>query len=496
VRTAPRAAAALVLLTASTALANGRYPASNQIVFSPTRANLVVLRTTFGVLLSHDDAATWTWLCEGALGIAPSASEDPSLGLTAGDALIAGLYRGLEVSNDTGCDWSFVPSLVNQHAVDVSVRSAAPHSAVALVSTYSSTTVADSSMGYVTQLYETADDGATWVALGGPFDPTVSVTTIDVAASDPNRLYVTGFRSSTLFTPVLFVSVDRGASWSEHAMPQLSHDLGVYIAAVDPANADLVYLRTAGAPNPSGRSRLFVTQDQGRSFQTLLSLPGSMLGFALSPDGSKVYAGIEKGGLFVAPRNALEAVPDGGGSLAAVGDAGGLAFLAFRQTSSIHVQCLATHGAQLWACSDEASGFVAGVSLDDGATFTPKLHKNGVAAPIGCAADATAAQCSGPPFQQLCQLLKGCADGGDVEAGASDAGDDATSDASAPDAASEAPDEDAGPSASGSSCGCSTVGGGRAAGLMAAIAAAAAAWRRRHTRWRRRRTRATPVARA
>jgi photosystem II stability/assembly factor-like uncharacterized protein len=472
VRTILRAAAALaVFLASASAFANGRYPASNELVFSPTSGNVVVLRTTFGILISHDGGSTWTWLCEDALGLSPAASEDPTLGLTANDTLIAGLYSGLQVSPDTGCAWSSVPGLVEQQVVDVAVRSASPRSAVALVSTYSATAVPDSSVGYSTQLYETTDDGATWSALGGPFDATVAVTTVDVAASDPNRLYITGFRSSALFTPALFVSVDHGMSWSEHAMPPLSHDVGLYIAGVDPQRADLVYLRTQGAPSATGRSRLFVTRDQGQSFQTALSLPGSMLGFALSPDGSKVYAGIEKGGLFVANRDELLAAADGG-ALPSVGDAGGTASPAFRQTSGIHVQCLATHGSELWACSDEASGFIAGASLDDGASFTPKLHIHGIAGPIACGADAAAAQCSGARWQQVCQTLMGCAGDAGIDGGAGDAAGDAASE----DAGSNAPPH--GPS----SCGCSVAGRRNAFGLRAtivALATAAAVRRRR-----------------
>jgi len=461
------AAALAVSLVPVSTLANGRYPASNELVFSPASANLVVLRTTFGILISHDAGATWTWLCEDALGLSPAASEDPTLGLTANDTLIAGLYAGLQVSSDTGCAWSFVPHLMNQHAVDVAVRSASPHSAVALVSTESPTAGPDSSLGYSTQLYETTDDGATWVALGGAFEPTVSVTTVDVAASDPNRLYVTGFRASALFTPVLFVSVDHGTSWSEHAMPQLSRDVGVYIAAVDPQSADFVYLRTAGVPNAAGRSRLFVTRDRGQSFQMVLSLPGSMLGFALSPDGSKAYAGSEKGGLFVANRAELLATADGG-ALPPEGDAGGAASPAFRQTSGIHVQCLATHGAELWACSDAASGFVAGASLDDGASFAAKFDLHDIAGPIACAADSSGAQCSGTPWRLLCQTVVGCAD-----AGASDGG--SGSDGASDEAGSKTP-------AHASSRGCSAVGSGRAPGfgaMIVAVATAVAVRRRR-----------------
>jgi MYXO-CTERM domain-containing protein len=459
------AAALAVLLGTVPAFANGRYPASNELVFSPASESIVVLRTTFGILISHDGGTTWAWLCEDALGLSPAASEDPTLGLTASNTLIAGLYSGLQVSSDTGCDWSFVPGLMNQQVVDIAVRSGSPHSAVALVSTFSATAVPDSSVGYSTQLYETTDDGATWSALGGPFDPTVAVTTVDVAASDPNRVYITGFRSSALFTPVLFVSLDHGTSWSDHAMPPLSHDVGAYIGAVDPQQADLVYVRTAGAPNAGGRSRLFVTRDQGKSFETVLSLPGSMLGFALSPDGSTVYAGIEKGGLFVASRDELLAAADGG-SLPPVGDAGGAASPAFRQTSGIHVRCLATRGAELWACSDEVSGFIAGASLDDGASFAPKLHLDGIAGPIACAADATAAECSGAPWQQVCQTLKACAGDAGSDGGASDAAiEDAGSIAKAP----------------GSSCGCSAAGAGDARRFYATIVAVAtaAAFRRR-----------------
>jgi len=477
-------AAAVVLLVAASASANGRYPASNELLFSPTSANLVIQRTTFGILISHDAGTTWSWLCEDALGIAPSTNEDPTLGLTAANTLIAGVYGGLQVSYDTGCGWSYVPSLMNQHAVDIAVRSASPHSAVALISTYSPTVIPDSSIGYATRLYETTDDGKTWSAIGGPFDPTVSVSTVDVAASDPNRLYVTAFRSSTLFTPLLFVSVDHGASWSEHDMPMLSHDLGMYIAAVDPQDADLVYLRSAGAPNSAGRSRLFVTRDQGQTFQTALVLPGSMLGFALSPDGSMVYAGIEKGGLFAATRDGLLAAADAGTPVAVtVGDAGGSTSPAFQQTSSIHVQCLATHGSELWACSDEVSGFIAGVSLDNGTTFTPKLHIHDIEGPIACAADASAAQCTGAAFQQLCQTLRGCGGDGGMDASASVSGD-----GSAPDGAVEAAPEDAGSMKNpshGSSCGCSTVGGHRTRNtggpLVAMAVATAAAFVRRRS---------------
>ncbi len=165
--------------------------------------------------------------------------------------------------------------------------------------------------------------------------------TLEVAKSDPQRIYVSGVRGSGgTRTASLFVSTDAGTTWTERAIPFLpTVESGVYIGAVDPTNSDLVYLRTDGS------SRLLVTSDAGGTFQvasfptadggTSASLNGYMLGFALSADGSKVYAGDVEDGVFVGSR-------------------GGLGFV---HRSNIHVECLTAHGSGSelsGACSDEA----------------------------------------------------------------------------------------------------------------------------------------------
>jgi hypothetical protein len=437
----------LALLLAMPASANGRYPQSNQVLFSPTDPNLVILRTTFGVLFSHDDGATWSWLCEGALGLRPTSSEDPSLGLTADETLVAGVHEGLEISRDMGCTWSFVGGgLENQLIADLAVRANARTALVAVTSTYEPDAGADGGAGYGSQVYASTDNGATWSAQGTAVDPSVIVTTIDVAAGDPHRLYVSGLRVTAAPdgpVPVFLASSDDGAHWVESAtFPPLSHETAIYIAAVDPTNPDRVYLRSSGSTaDLLSQSRLFVTSDAGKSFEIALVLAGSILGFALSPDGSKVYAG-GTDGLFTAARENLGA-PN-----------------AFRKVSTLVPHCLSTRGAELWACSDEASGFFAGVSTDDGASFAARLHFDGIRAPISCSSDAVAAQCSGLLFEQLCASLGGCARG-QAEAGAPGA------------AAAGQPK---------GSCGCSVAGGEGAAGLAAGFAVVAMTVRRRARR--------------
>jgi hypothetical protein len=157
-------------------------------------------------------------------------------------------------------------------------------------------------------------------------------------------------------------------------------DVAGYVAAVDPTNADRVYVRTRGA------SRLLVTGDAGQTFSVAVRFGGPMLGFAASPDGLRAYAGGPDDGLYAVPRDGVPVrVSDG------------------------RVQCLAVVGGDLWECTDGSNGLLAGVSSDDGASFTARLRSQDIVGPIACPGDAAAAQCTGMAFQQLCGMIGGCA---------------------------------------------------------------------------------------
>ncbi len=326
------------------------------------------------------------------------------MGLTAQNALVAGLQMpaGLEVSRDNGCNWTCTAgSLANESIVDIAVRPDAPDTVVALTNTPLPT---DAGGGTHSQVFRSTDDGASWTPIGAPLDPSVIATTLDVAPSDPHRLYVSATRGfGPTRTASLLASTDDGATWTEWPAPfDPGTETSIYIGGVDPSDADRVYLRT------DGTSRLFVTapSDGGLSFQTILTLTGNMLGFALSPDGSKIYAGSEIDGLFVGDRATMTFLHR---SSTVLGMEAG--------ARDIHVQCLAARAGELWACADEPSGFIVGVSTDDGSTFSPRLHLNGVEDPIACtsgtpvslacSASANGSQCKGAPFTNLCAAV-GC----------------------------------------------------------------------------------------
>jgi hypothetical protein len=476
------AAAASVLLCTPGARANGRLPAANKLLFAPGASGVVVLRTTFGVLISRDGGTTWDWLCEAALGIGSTQAIDPSLAITANGTIVAGVVDKLLSSSDMGCDWSAAGCPVaGPKLIDLTVRPDNAHVVLALASTAVSVGdgdagggsgadaggcpsasidagVGDSGIGYLNQVYESTDDGAHWSALGTPLSSTAQPTTLEVAATDPHRIYVSAYREiGDQRDSILFVSLDDAATWTERLTPPFDPvtEAAAYIAAVDPTDANRVYLRTGGL----GASRLFVTANAGATFDIPLTFSRQMLGFALSPDGSEVYAGGPADGIYAAARGAPS----------------------FQKVSPLGVLCLATDGADLWACSTEGpNGFIAGVSADQGATFTAKLHLNGIAAPLACSPQSTAAPCV-PAFQQICQSF-GCAGQSDGGTPAADAGEPGADASGAPDAATDAT---AGPRDSGadsgtvpppgspskSSCGCAAVGSGGAAGLVAVTGA-------------------------
>jgi len=511
------AVGAAIVSCALPALANGRFPASNQFLFSPVDPNTIWLRTTYGLLPSTNNGGSWAYVCEDVMGLVSingSGYEDPSIGLMANGNIIATDSRGINLSTDNGCDWSCQGGvLAGKQFVDLAVFPSDASKAVALESTVVPDDASQTSNFY-SQVFLTTDNGVTWNAVGPPLDPTVTVQTLDVPNSDPTRIYVSGTRAfGAAKTAWLFMYSSPGGSdggdggeasepttggvWTEQPISEFdpTAENAIYIATVDPNNADLVYLRTQGQAT-GGESRLFVTQNAsapdggatfitpaGGTFQTPeasgSTIVGELLGFALSPDGSKVYLGTYESGVWMASTSDF----------------------VFEQTNAnVDIQCLATRGSDLWACGPAKTGFVAGVSTDDGATFTDKLCSitglTGVLScptvttgPFGCggATGNTAALCPAP-FDALCSLdsLTGscgpCNDAGVQEtAPTPDAGSSGSSGSGGSSGSSATPSKS-------SSCGCSAVGNaGGTAGALVGLLFTGLALSRRGTRRGRRR---------
>ncbi|HEX7664796.1 MAG TPA: hypothetical protein VF407_09805, partial [Polyangiaceae bacterium] len=123
----------------------------------------------------------------------------------------------------------------------------------------------------------------------------------------------------------------------------------------------------------------------------------------------------------------------------------------FTQKSSIQVQCLATSGTRLYACSVESSGFVVGASDDDGTTFAPLLHLNTLRGPLACPSGSSGSICVSDWPSVAANLGENLDGGSTVDAGTSGPA----------------------PTSKGSGCGCDLAADKtKSAGAAAAVAAA------------------------
>jgi photosystem II stability/assembly factor-like uncharacterized protein len=356
--------AALALLP-TTVRANGRFPATNQLVSAPGDPTHLALRATYGLLLSSDAGRTWDWVCEKPLGY--GGAEDPSIVLTGGGAIVVGTFQGITRSTDGGCTWQKDPAWP-RNVVDLALRRAAPHSVVAASCAYARPGDAGASLFDAT-IHISDDDGATWRTVA-TLDPSLLVDSLEVSESDPRILYVSAIRARGKdTTAALLVSHDGGATFREHPVPFSQSDRGVYIAAVDPVRPGRVYLRVTGVDT----GRLVVTDDEGATLRELVR-GGTLSAFALADGGKTIYVG--------GPKDGLLALADDGAPPV--------------KRTSAPVQCLASIGAELWACGPQSGGYVLGASSDRGASFEPRLTIGGMRGPLECPEETIARTCAAP----------------------------------------------------------------------------------------------------
>ena len=446
-----------LLASADEARANGRFPESNQIVFAKNDPDLVLVRVTFGLLVSHDRGKTFHWVCEQSIGY--TGVEDPMYTVTPSGRYIGSTFQGLTLSSDGACTWGLTGT--PQPYIDLAANPNDAKDIVALSTVYKGADDAGN-VHFSSSVAESKDEGTSFADLGPPLDDTILGHTLDLTASDPNRIYVTAVRYNGP-TPIglLFTSQDRGKSWKEQAITLLGTERSIFIAAVDPQDAEKVYLRTNNQPDAPGRLILREKNPQGGDdgvFKTLFTGKGPLEGFALSADTTKVYVGSPLDGVWSAST----------------------ADYNFVQKSQVEVKCLAIHDDGLWACSNEKNGFVAGLSKDEGATFTTMVNFCTILGPLQCSGTSTTATYCTDSIWAAQRDTLGC--GGGPNPGTS------SGDASFADAGGGFGEPGAGATSSGSSCDCQSVipsgGWSTASGTLACAIGAAAALLRRSRRRR------------
>ena len=348
---------ALLVLAPPVARANGRFPKAQQIVTVPgSDGKTVFLRATFGVLVSRDAGATWSWLCEQAMGF--SGTWDPPIAATKDGRLWIGLPDGLSSTTADGCDVARVPELAGEQVVDLATEPAGDR-----------VVVVTSTPGKPSHVWRRPTASAPFARLGLGV-PGKSFDTVEVAPSKPTRVYATAAPLGGGRRAHLFRSDDGGATLTELDVT-LAHDGRLFISAVDPKDPDRIFVRHT---NELGTD-LLLSKDGGASFTSVLQTKTSMFGLAGTADGVTYFAG--------------------------AGDAAEGTFrsrdrgVTWEPASKTSVLCLFADGAHVFACSNPFTrgGWAVAVSTDAAGTFRPLAAFDDVKGPLACDAGA-GAQCA------------------------------------------------------------------------------------------------------
>ena len=204
---------------------------------------------------------------------------------------------------------------------------------------------------------------ATWTALGHALPHDFIATTLEVARSDPRRIYVGG---------VVGTSVGRGRDerGSRSDVTRTALPTATPIASVRqrdrPARRKSALVRIMSSPVDAfgmAPTALHVTHDIGATWSDVAHTEDSMLGFALSPDGTLLAYGGQQEGVYVGPS-------DGSAP--------------FEQMSGLKNRCLTWTPEGLYACGTEPiDPFGVGRSTDMGRSYEA-LYKVADTCPQTC----------------------------------------------------------------------------------------------------------------
>jgi MYXO-CTERM domain-containing protein len=381
-----------LLAQAPDAAANGRPPGVSSIHFRRGMESEIAAGLTFGLVLSRDGGVTWRWMCEDAFPY--GGMWDPDYEFTSTGALFATTFDGIKVMRD-GCTFTapFGTKLVSTVAQD--------GNGTLYYGTSDTKTIQNPGDS---KIYRSTDDGATFPMSSSPGIIDDWWQSLEVAPSDPDRLYLSGHRfvpnpggGGNIRAYLLFRSDDAGQSWTPLPVTQFATMASSYleIAGISHTDPDLVFARVKLEDNAI-RDAIYRSTDGGQTWTRILTRANA-LSFV-----------VRRSGQLVAATQALGAVrsDDNGDSWVDL-------------VNPPHVNCLTENSAgEVWACTQNFGGMQAPsdghgiMKSKDLATWTPVLKFQEIEEPVRCAAGTVQKdRCDVELWCGLCAQL-GC-QGGD-----------------------------------------------------------------------------------
>jgi hypothetical protein len=358
-----------------------------------------------GYFITRDAGATWSWMCEAAVGY-DDEEVYPGAFLANGTLVVSTGFGGLAVSRD-GCGWSPWLPREQPFVADIRVRRDLDNTVVALEGSR------DNASAFVNQLWQSRDAAGTWQTLGPAFAPDTQA--LNLAISGDGVMYVA---TSGPSGAELLRSDDSALSW-ERALVTSEAGVVPRIIAVSGGDVSHVYLvldaaQVEGLATPG--DRIVMSLDAGRTFLSLLQGEGDLSASSLSADGKQLVVGGHDDGIYLLS-DADQATA--GATLELV--------------SPLRAHALAWGADQrLYAAGHEAiDGFSVGVSADQGRSFSPFFALCQVVGPLSCPAGSSVGQLCSSSGETGWDVRKEVADSSVCTA------DDGTGTAGAPSSAAE-----------------------------------------------------------
>lgn len=359
------------------ALANGTAQPDSVAFFADADVpDELAMNTTFGFLFSEDAGETWEWTChEAVIGNAPFtpfSSRGPGGTFYVTTPLLLGTDPGLTLwrSDDRGCSWSGTESLRNESVRALAFRPGDDTTVLA----------AGSRTGGVAAVWRSTDGGLTY---GGPLleVPGHVFNTVHYAPSDPQRVYVAALKQTMPQESTLYRSDDGGNGWTPIPFTQFDQP-PIRVLAVDPSDADVVWLR-----NDSATDRVFRSTNGGLAFSLVHTVDTDIAGMALTDGGDAQWLAISRtDGLLHATTASPVFLPIPGSPIA---------------------RCVEAEGDAVYVCAHPYQDpYAAAVTVDGGATFDTAMTFQRITGPrTGCPAASSHVSLCEPLWPQVRQNL-------------------------------------------------------------------------------------------
>lgn len=347
-----------------TALANGRAPNTSTINFRRGSGQDIAAGLTFGVVLSHDGGATWHWMCEKA--VLYGGMYDPDYVYTAAGPILATTFDGALVNRD-GC--VFTPTSFGKKFF-ASITQASDGTI------YMAAADVPDGMGSVgdAKIYKSTDNGMTFPTSATAGQINDWYNSIEVAPSDPNRVYVSAYRLGTGGTRTfqIYKSTDAGATFTpvNSTAFTTSDNTTIDIVGIKATAPDTLFVRVS-LPNGILGDAIWRSDDAGATWTKIFEKQDN-ISFVARANGDLVAA-TRLLGTSVArgPTNATwESTPN-----------------------APHINCLVeSPGGVLWACTQNYG--VMQIPTDDAGimkttdltAWTKVLRYQEISGPVDCAA--------------------------------------------------------------------------------------------------------------